>query len=69
MTGASRVAEDRCAQVLCRANEQIGVFFVHGTEHLLEFRAVDDFTGELTGEGYTKHIRKVLAVDDLLFEH
>ena len=56
-------------QVLCRANEQVGILFVHDAEHLLEFCAVDDFTGELTGEGYSKHIRKVLAVKDLLFEH
>ena len=56
-------------QVLCRANKQFGILFVHDAEHLLEFCSVDDFAGELTGEGDSKHIRKVLAVKDLLFEH
>ena len=51
------------------ALEQFGVLDVQRVEHLLEFRAVDDFARELTGESDGEHVGKVLAVQHLLLEH
>ena len=62
VAGARGVAEDCRVQVLAGGNEEFGVLDVHRAENGFQLRAVDDFAGQLTGEGNGKHVRKVLAV-------
>ena len=62
VAGARGVAENGRVQVLAGGNEEFGVLDVHRAENGFQLRAVDDFAGQLTGEGNGKHVRKVLAV-------
>ena len=62
VAGARGVAEDGRVQILAGRNEELGVLDVHRAENGFQFCTVDDFAGQLAGEGNGKHVRKVLAV-------
>jgi hypothetical protein len=62
VAGARGGPEDGRVQILAGGNEELGVLDVHRAENGFQFRTVDDFAGQLAGEGNGKHVRKVLAV-------
>ena len=67
ISGAGRVAKYGGPQIVYGIVQKFRMLDVQFVENLFQFSPVNDFSRQLTGKRYRKHLRKILAAQDLFF--